>query len=194
MMRAGTFKHFIGGTMLIWALVSSPSSSAALGEKPKVYGKRVAIGHKFVRFDTTCMVLGATMSSGDFFDSLERISRSNGSQFRKGGVIHAFYPSDVLVEIEVEVIGCPATHDPKAPKTTTLNRPLRFQVHWKTGSQMRQANGLSVDRYRPPMKEGGFVQVYRLRFHAKDVPLSSHLTIAVLLEGGREITSFTVRM
>lgn len=145
------------------------------------------MGVDIAKFGATCLVVSGAMSSGDFFDGLERHTRGSVTYYRKAGRRVDLYAEEVVVRLEAGVVDCkansaPAKHPPhEVPE-------LRYDVQWKHGLRTRPVERYEVRLLNPSYRSPEYSPwVIEITVQSRNVPLADHLVIRVLSRESKEM-------
>lgn len=198
---AGVFSVHLAAVFLgILLLGLPPSDGETIVEKParkkKVkFDANVLLGAERVHCnETACVVLVASMHSGEYFAGLERRETATGVEFRKGSRQVQEFPEVLTVEILALVVPC--SRDTKLGALEIAFCPsafldnLRFDANWQRDGELRPVESLSVRVMRPVWAELDDHREYRLTLRSRGVPLTDHLILSLLSEEGTKIAEF----
>lgn len=147
--------------------------------------------------DNSCLWIDGTLTSGSFFDGLERTDREGVFEYRNSGRPFSEYPESLTAAIRILNDQC----GPVLPRSDSVvagagMRTFAFQVAWKTGLQTRpavlSAAGVQCAGFLgsdaspvPPM-------TCQIRVKGSGVPLSDHLIVSVFGANGERLTRLSV--
>jgi hypothetical protein len=199
--------RLVSGVLLV-SVFGAPQPTP--NRKP-TYGRFVAMGADVYRSDHTCVILGAFLTAGDFFEGVNRIERHDHVEFRKGQKVLRYFPSTMTVKLEAHVDKCTdAPPETVVPDGGTLLEGLHFEAHWKRGVQTRRVESLSSKKCERPQSQldptsalaraqRGIEDIWRktwiceLTVEDTNVPLTDHLIITVS-PGGTNPLRFSAQL
>ena len=189
------FRSSSAGALLCLVLIFSPTE--ALNQNKKVaYGRNILFGFDVQPLPEAVIVLSADLTSGEFFDGLQRIETSGAPEYRKGSARVNRYPEELQVEVHAAIsrhFGMLADA-PLPMEVTELLSSLHFEAHWKRAMQMRPAQSLTIRMCRPPTVGWGKVWIYQLAIRDRDVPLTDHLVVSILTKEHKPLTLFSAQL
>jgi hypothetical protein len=163
--------------------------------KSVMYRQTVSIGSTEVNIDKACVLLSASMSSGEFFKNLDRTDSASGEEFYKDSRRVLEFPDRITIRIQAVNLPCiPSQIAVPRDSLSTLLHGLRFEAQWQRSLTLRFAKVVSVKLFRPPVSELTDTVTYVLAVEAARVPLTNSLIIDVDSSDGKKLTSFKVRL
>jgi hypothetical protein len=197
---------------LFWALILSFTTAGALGRPvPKrsvVFGRNIEFGMQAVTVGDTCYLVGGTLSAEDFFLGLRKTVTDAGPEFHKGKNPLEYFPSKLHARVALTGAACHGTieDDASAERIARFAQSIRFEAHWKTGTNMRPVESLTVNhsslqrrkpQARPLFNRPGEPQqvwIYELGLATKEVPLTDHLILSLLTSDGTTIARLSASL
>jgi hypothetical protein len=172
------------------ALAEAP----AQGPAPIVeYKEVVPLSSGQVRAGDVCVNFGPVMTSGDFFDGLQRRETPSGDEFHKNSRVVKDFPEQLTVQVQLSISVCDADIYTPAPAPGFVNG-IRFKAQWKRGLAMRPVAQFAVQRVAITSEEGDSRMLFLLKIRDKDVPLTDHLIISVISPQGKLLSRMAGRL
>lgn len=172
------------------ALPQSPEGNAG---KIHEYKDDVTLSTGQIRRGDVCVNFLPVLQSGTFFDGLERIDSSQGSEFRKNSRVVTNFPDFMTVEMNVRIEDCDTDVYTPAP-TPAFVKGIHFRVQWKRGLAMRPVAAVSIEQ-KPVLTDNGDNRMLFLMYiHDRDVPLTDHLIISVIGPDGKLMSRMSARL
>jgi hypothetical protein len=172
------------------ALAGAP----AQGPTPIVeYKEVVPLSSGQVRNGDVCANFGPVMTSGDFFDGLQRHETPSGDEFHKNSQVVKNFPEQLTVQVQLSISVCDADIYTPAPAPGFVNG-IRFKAQWKRGLAMRPVAQFAVQRVAITSEEGDSRMLFLLKIRDKDVPLTDHLIISVISPQGKLLSRMSGRL
>src|ERR1700679_4232397 len=111
---------------------------SAVQESPQVleYKEVVPLSSGQVRDGNVCVNFSPVMTSGEFFDGLQRHETPSGDEFRKNSRVVTNFPEQLTVQLQLSISVCDADIYTPAPAPGFVNG-IRFKAQWKRGLAMR---------------------------------------------------------
>ncbi|MFZ3330401.1 MAG: hypothetical protein WA197_07215 [Candidatus Acidiferrales bacterium] len=157
------------------------------------YKDDVALSTGQIRRGDICVNFIPVLQSGSFFDGLERIDSSQGSEFRKNSRVVTNFPDFMTVEMKVRIEDCDTDVYTPAP-TPAFVKGIHFRVQWKRGLAMRPVAAVSIEQKPVLMDEGDNRMLFLMYIHDRDVPLTDHLIISVIGPDGKLMSRMSARL
>ncbi len=178
------------------ALILLPFDTFGRGRNNPTYDGKVHFGAQLLHLDEGCVYIDGALTSGDFFQNLERLDKGDYFEFRKAGQAVTQYPGELTASIRVMGNQCGAN---AAGKPSAIFRgnsySLRFEMAWKDGLNVRPAsfsgepscsgfNSITI-----PDKGYAIPTIScQLHVNADGVPLGQHLIVLIYSTDGQQIT------
>jgi hypothetical protein len=173
---------------------------SALGEAPVQeptqiveYKEVVPLSSGQVRDGDVCVTFGPVMTSGDFFDGLQRHETPSGDEFHKNSRVVRNFPEQITVQVQLSISVCDADIYTPAPAPGFVNG-IRFKAQWKRGLAMRPVAQMTIQRVAITSEEGDSRLLFLLKIRDKDVPLTDHLIISVISPQGKLLSRMSGRL
>jgi hypothetical protein len=157
------------------------------------YKEVVPLSSGQVREGDVCVNFGPVMTSGDFFDGLQRHETPSGDEFHKNSQLLKNFPEQITVQVQLSISVCDADIYTPAPAPGFVNG-IRFKAQWKRGLAMRPVTELRVQRVAITSEEGDSRLLFLLKIHDRDVPLTDHLIISVISPQGKLLSRMSGRL
>jgi hypothetical protein len=154
------------------------------GEKGKQkYGRIIFGGYDIAKRSDICLVFNASMTSGDFFEGLQRKDTTDGSLFYKDSRRVDHFPDEVTFEIRIDAAKCNngTSGVLLSPDASDIVKSLQFDSAWKEGFNIFPADIISMEllQGRQPSSSNRKTWHCKLRIRSKDIPLTSHLVVTI---------------
>lgn len=174
--------------------VAFASEARKKTERRTTYGTGVEAGFQFVRYHDTCIVFRAFFISGDFFSGLRQVDTPAGRQFEKNKQIYRTFPDGIIVDVEADAIPCDISpeHLPAPDMAAGLLGTLSFGTNWKANNPDLQPSAVVPTKVEH--LSHGIRWNYFLGIPAKDIPLTTELTIAVTARGHIQLAAFSAHL
>jgi len=193
-MRARRLVALTGALTLILLSAQSDLAIHAMpkGQRTK-YGRVVSGGYDVARLGDLCLVFEGSMSSGDFFDGLEKIETSTGQKptFRKKSLSVDHFPAELTFDLKVTTVLC--SHEKPDEAIPQFASSLSFTPQGKAGMTFAPAEVLSralTESSRPTPSRA--IEHHVLRLKSENVPISSHVVVTVLGKEDEKIARVSV--
>ncbi len=157
------------------------------------YKDDVALSTGQIRRGDICVNFIPMLQSGSFFDGLERIDSSQGSEFRKDSHLVTNFPDYMIVEMNVRIEQCDADIYTPAP-TPAFVKGMHFRVQWKRGVYLRPVGSVAIEEKPVRMEEGDNRKLFVMTIRDHDVPLTDHLIISVIGPDGKLMSRMSARL
>lgn len=184
--------HSLAAACLLLAPVARAQSEGLTG-KMHEYKDDVALSTGQIRTGDVCVNFIPVMQSLGFFNGLERIDTSQGSEFRRNSNPVYFFPDYLTIEINIRIEVCDANMYTPA-KTPDVIKGMQFRVQWKRGLYLRPAATVTIDRKALVMEEGDNRLLYVIKVRDHNVPLSDHLILSVISASGKIMSRMSARL
>ena len=176
--------------VLVLGPIMLPAPALAGGHE--TYKGAVAFAPQIVQLPGGCLWVDGTLSSGNFFDGLERKDRSGLFQYTHDGTVLTNYPDSVNASIRILDDQC--VPDPSdAGQVVSNDRPssFTFNLAWKTDLQLRSvaisASDISCVGRSGKGMPSALPMTCSITVKSKGIPLSDHLIVSVLGSGGARL-------
>lgn len=184
--------YSLAAACLLLAPVARAQSEGLTG-KMHEYKDDVALSTGQIRTGDVCVNFIPVMQSPGFFNGLERIDTSQGSEFRRNSNPVYFFPDYLTIEINIRIEVCDANMYTPA-KTPDVIKGMQFRVQWKRGLYLRPAANVTIDRKPLVMEEGDNRLLYVIKVRDHNVPLSDHLILSVISASGKIMSRMSARL
>jgi hypothetical protein len=198
--RDTTHPTFSPATLLVatvaLSLLALTGARTATGAGKRTRYKRIVpLQLQSVRFAGACHLIYTTMSSGDFFEGLERHETQRGTVFRKGlGPVDQF-PKTILLEIKDTVTDCPPpTLPPRHGIAAQVMGSLRGEANWEIGTEVRAVEGLTLRRVSGPLEEFSNIWIFEIEVPSVNVPLTGRLTVDLRTKEGAQLVRILAKL
>ena len=172
------------------ALAQSSEGNAG---KIHEYKDDVELSTGQIRRGDVCVNFIPVLQSGSFFNGLERIDSSQGSEFRKNSRVVTNFPDFMTVEMNVRIEDCDT--DVYTPaRTPDFVKGIHFRVQWKRGLAMRPVAAVTIEQKPVRMDEGDNRMLFLMYIHDREVPLTDHLIISVIGADGKLMSRMSARL
>jgi len=169
------------------------AQSEGLTGKIHEYRDDVALSTGQIRSDDVCVNFIPVMQSFGFFNGLERIDTSQGSEFRRNSQAVDYFPDYLTIEINIRIEVCDANIYTPA-KTPDVIKGIQFRVQWKRGLYLRPAPNVTIERKPLQMEEGDNRLLYVIKVRDHNVPLTDHLILSVISANGKILSRMSARL
>jgi hypothetical protein len=177
---------------LLLAPVARAQSEGLTG-KMHEYKDDVALSTGQIRTGDVCVNFIPVMQSLGFFNGLERMDTSQGSQFRRGSNPVDFFPDYLTIEINIRIEECDSNIYTPA-KTPDVVKGMQFRVQWKRGLYLRPVASITIERKPLLMEEGDNRMLYVIRVRDHNIPLTDHLILSVISANGKIMSRMSARL
>ena len=157
------------------------------------YKEVVPLSSGQVRDRDVCVNFSPAMTSGEFFDGLQRHETPSGDEFRKNSRVVTNFPEQLTVQLQLSISVCDADIYTPAPAPGFVNG-IRFKAQWKRGLAMRPVEQFAIQRVAIPSEEGDSRLLFLLKIRDKNVPLTDHLIISVISPQGKLLSRMSGRL
>jgi hypothetical protein len=156
------------------------------------YKEKVPLSVGEVRRGDTCVTFAPEMSSGDFFDGLQRLDLPSGSMYRKYKQPVTLFPTYIEVLIYVSIHKCDADLYTSAKAPDFVSK-IKFRLQWKRDLDMRPAD-FTIEQVPLNLDDGDDRMLFVMRIKDQNVPLSDHLILSVWNEQGKLLSRMSARL
>jgi hypothetical protein len=174
--------------LLFLAAIGIFPDSTSSSEIPQ--SDAISFGGQETILEGTCLFWGGDVSSGDFFQVLQRKDSATGPVFSKHGRKYRQYPDKLKVIIRLSQNDCDKRGVPVLGTrliSDDLASSFAFKADWKEGLHQVSCVEFTQKRFRRsshPFTLGGQefsddVIQYEFSVSGRDVPLTGHLILAV---------------
>ena len=189
--------RYFRGLLLILLMGVSPLAAYARGGRNNpTYDGMITFGSQLLYLDDGCLSVDGNISSGHFFDDLQRKDLGGRFEYRKQGKVVTQYPETLTTSIRLAGDKCIAELS-NAPSAVFNGDSftVRFAVEWKDGMQMRPARLSQVEAHCVGSTSLAIPQevtiptvTCQLKVDAKGVSLADHLIVSVFDVDGKRLT------
>ena len=182
----------LAAACLLLAPSARPQSEGLTG-KMHEYKDDVSLSNGQIRAGDVCVNFIPVMQSLGFFNGLERIDTSQGSEFRRNSQVVDFFPDYLTIEINIRIEVCDANIYTPA-QTPDVIKGMQFRVQWKRGLSLRPVASVTIERKPLVMEEGDNRMLYVIRVRDRNVPLTDHLILSVISANGKIMSRMSARL
>jgi hypothetical protein len=169
------------------------AQSESLTGKMHEYKDDVSLSNGQIRAGDVCVNFIPVMQSLGFFNGLERIDTSQGSEFRRNSQPVDFFPDYLTIEITIRIEICDSnTYTPA--QTPDAIKGMQFRVQWKRGLYLRPVASLTIERKPLRLEEGDNQMLYVIKVRDHSVPLTDHLILSVISANGKIMSRMSARL
>ena len=169
------------------------AQSESLTGKMHEYKDDVSLSNGQIRAGDVCVNFIPVMQSLGFFNGLERIDTSQGSEFRRNSQPVDFFPDYLTIEITIRIEVCDSNMYTPA-QTPDAIKGMQFRVQWKRGLYLRPVASLTIERKPLRLEEGDNQMLYVIKVRDHSVPLTDHLILSVLSANGKIMSRMSARL
>jgi hypothetical protein len=184
---------FAAACLLVLLAPIARAQSEGLTGKMHEYKDDVSLSNGQIRAGDVCVNFIPVMQSLGFFNGLERIDTSQGSEFRRNSQAVDYFPDYLTLEINIRIEECDANVYTPA-KTPDIIKGMQFRVQWKRGLDLRPVANVTIERKPLQMEEGDNRMLYVIRLRDHSVPLSDHLILSVISAKGKIMSRMSARL
>jgi hypothetical protein len=192
MKRNQPFALSLAAACLLLSPIARPQSEGTTG-KMHEYKDDVSLSNGQIRTGDVCVNFIPVLQSLGFFNGLERIDTSQGSEFRRNSRTVDFFPDYLTIEINIRIEVCDANIYTPA-KTPDIIKGMQFRVQWKRGLYLRPAANVTIERKPLQMEEGDNRMLYVIKLRDHNVPLTDHLILSVISANGKIMSRMSARL
>ena len=191
--RTATTLALVSATFLSIATTSSPKKRTPVQDRRTVeYQQQVFLGlgsFPYSRNAAVCIAVDTSLSSGTFFEGLQRTGGGSGAAFHKAGQEIRTFPETVLVTVKTAGAYCNGLSAPVGPfLNDDYMGSLLFKVSWGKGLSERPAEVSSARASKVAMTEQGPTRwVYELRVASKDIPITERMILRICSADGKPL-------
>lgn len=173
-----------------------PLSASARGRNNPTYDGAIDFGSQVIRLQDGCLDVQGRVTSGDFFEDLQRTETGGQFEFKKRGKLVTEYPESLSTSIRIAGECAVPLSNPPSSVFQGDSYSLTLQVEWKEGMELRPA-ALSPVVARcvgsssiPIPSQGSSIPVVtcQMTVDARGVPLVDHLIVSVFGSDGKLLT------
>jgi hypothetical protein len=184
--------YSLAAACLLLAPVARAQSESLTG-KMHEYKDDVSLSNGQIRAGDVCVNFIPVMQSLGFFNGLERIDTSQGSEFRRNSQPVDFFPDYLTIEITIRIEVCDSnTYTPA--QTPDAIKGMQFRVQWKRGLYLRPVASLTIERKPLRLEEGDNQMLYVIKVRDHNVPLTDHLILSVISANGKIMSRMSARL
>ena len=184
------FSIFAASLLPLVALCGEPFQAPA---QIVEYKEVVPLSSGQVRAGDVCVNFSPVMTSGSFFDGLQRRETPSGDEFRINSRVVKNFPEQITVQMQLSISVCDADIYTPAPAPGFVNG-IRFKAQWKRELAMRPVAQFAVQRVAITSEEGDSRMLFLLKIRDQDVPLTDHLIISVMSPQGKLMSRMSGRL
>jgi hypothetical protein len=184
--------YSLAAACLLLAPIAHAQSESLTG-KMHEYKDDVSLSNGQIRAGDVCVNFIPVMQSLGFFNGLERIDTSQGSEFRRNSQPVDFFPDYLTIEINIRIEVCDANIYTPA-QTPDVIKGMQFRVQWKRGLYLRPVAGVTIERKPLRMEEGDNQMLYVIKVRDHNVPLTDHLILSVISGNGKIMSRMSARL
>jgi hypothetical protein len=189
------------------ALLSVAASTQAAPKNKQQFELFVPVASQVIQNGQYCGHLSGALSSGDFFDGLQRLGTGRHIQFRKDAQPVKEFPSNIAVALAGKITPCasdpsrsgvnfvqPANGSSPQAVDEFMNG-LKFTAEWKNPRGVQPVSNWSVTKSVSNDKAWRVNDQIPMRFAfqvpSQGVPLTNQLMISVYAPSGAKLATFT---
>jgi hypothetical protein len=184
--------YSLAAACLLLAPVAHAQSESLTG-KMHEYKDDVSLSNGQIRAGDVCVNFIPVMQSLGFFNGLERIDTSQGSEFRKNSQPVDFFPDFLTIEITNRIEVCDSNIYTPA-QTPDVIKGMQFRVQWKRGLYLRPVASLTIERKPLRLEEGDNQLLYVIKVRDHNIPLTDHLILSVVSANGKILSRMSARL
>jgi hypothetical protein len=184
--------YSLAAACLLLAPVARAQSESLTG-KMHEYKDDVSLSNGQIRAGDVCVNFIPVMQSLGFFNGLERIDTSQGSEFRRNSQPVDFFPDYLTIEITIRIEVCDSNMYTPA-QTPDAIKGMQFRVQWKRGLYLRPVASLTIERKPLRLEEGDNQMLYVIKVRDHNVPLTDHLILSVISANGKIMSRMSARL
>lgn len=148
---------------------------------------------QILQLNSGCLWVDGTLTSGTFFEGLERRDLGGIFQYINSGKVLTDYPPSVVASIRILNDQCVSTLSPsRFSLAANDRRPFSFQVAWKTDLQLRPAflspTGVQCIGSSPSRTASTPPMTCQITVKSEGTPLSDHLVVSLFGADGTRLT------
>jgi hypothetical protein len=195
------------GLLLITACLLAAASGNAEPKKKQQFALFVPVASQPIKSDQFCGNLSGALSSGEFFDGLQRVGNGRHVEFRKDAQPVKDFPSQIAVALAGDITPCGA--GPSGPSVNFVQpgngssplavnefmNSLKFTAVWKNPNGIQPVSNWSVTKTVSNDKTWRVNDQIPMRFAfqvpSQGVPLTNQLLITVYTPSGVKLATFT---
>jgi hypothetical protein len=189
--------RYLARIVLTLVMGTFPIAAHAGGKSNATYEGEIAFGSQLLYLDDGCLSVNGTVTSGTFFDNLERANVSGRFEYKKRGKIVTEYPESLTTSIRLVGDKCAAELS-NAPSAVFNGDSfsVKLRVEWKEGMELRPAtlspvvaHCVGATSVAIPHQDFTIPSVTcQLTVDSKGVPLADHLIVSVFGADGARLT------
>ena len=183
------------------------SSVEAAPKKKTQFELFVPVASQPIKSDEFCGNLGGALSSGEFFDGLQRLGSGRRIEFRKDSQPVKEFPSKIAVALAGNITQCGSASDSRvdfvqpgngsSPRAVNdFMNGLKFTAVWKNPRGVQQVSNLSVTKSVSNDSAWRVNDQIPMRFAfqvpSQGIPLTSQLMISMYGPSGVKLATFNV--
>lgn len=165
------------------------------------------VSSQLIKSDRYCGNLSGVLSSGEFFNGLQRVGSGRHIAFRKNAQPVKEFPSTIAVSLAGKITPCgsarseaeedftPSGSGSSQQKLNEFTNGLKFTAEWKNPNGFEPVSNWSVTKSVSDEKTWGVTDQIPTRFAfqvpSEGVPLTNQLVITVYLPSGAKLGTFT---
>jgi hypothetical protein len=184
--------YSLAAACLLLAPIAHAQSESLTG-KMHEYKEDVSLSNGQIRAGDVCVNFIPVMQSLGFFNGLERIDTSQGSEFRRNSQPVDFFPDYLTIEITIRIEVCDSNMYTPA-QTPDAIKGMQFRVQWKRGLYLRPVASLTIERKPLRLEEGDNQMLYVIKVRDHNVPLTDHLILSVISANGKIMSRMSARL
>lgn len=193
--------------ILATAALAVATSVNAAPKKKQQFALFVPVASQPIKSDQFCGNLSGALSSGEFFDGLQRVGTGRHIEFRKDAQPVKDFPSQIAVALAGNITPCSSA--PSGPSVNFVQpgngsspqavnefmNSLKFTAVWKNPNGVQPVSNWSVTKTVSNDKTWRLNDQIPMRFAfqvpSQGVPLTNQLLITVYAPGGAKLATFT---
>lgn len=177
------------GVVIVAMALSCAFAGSSPADKPKKYARVVPVGPAIFRLGNSCIEMSARMSSGTFFDRLQKIENHSVVSFQKNLRPVESYPEYIRLRVFGLSASCSSGRaSMPTDRAAELMRTARFRAFCGTAPSERtlEVSGRGV---QSPAVDS-MAWTYDLNIHSDGCSLSAPLTLNMVSPTGSPIAQF----
>lgn len=168
-------------------------SAHARGGSQRAYDGFINFPPQIVQSKNGCLWIDGTLTSGHFFDGLERKDLGGVFEYTMSGKVLTDYPESVTASIRILDDQCVSTFSHSRFSVGDDDRhSFSFQVAWKTDVQLRPAllspSGVRCIGSSSTRALSAPLLTCQMSVKSEGTPLSDHLIVSVFAGDGTRLT------
>lgn len=168
------------------------ASTYVRGGNRRAHDGAIDFPPQIVQLKSGCLWIDGTLTSGAFFEGLERKDRDGMFEYMNSGRLLTDYPQSVVASIRILDDQCVPAFSPTRLSLVDKEYSFSFQVAWKTGMDVRPAllSTTGIHCFKSASMRDGRMPPMTCQMTVKSAgtPLSDHLIVSVFGQDGTRLT------